>query len=101
MARDPVKLAAPPRTVAAYLAVLEAARLQGYVITRLKLAKLLYLSDLSAVREGDNPVSGIEWKWLDHGPFNNVLQFLENDLVRSEVIGRQQYYWGFQLRLVG
>lgn len=94
-------LPASPRTVAAYLAVLKLARERGYVITRLKIAKLLYLADLAAVREGDDPISGIEWRWLNHGPFNNVLQFLENDLVKRSVVRRDQFYLGFQVRLVG
>ncbi|XVU30616.1 Panacea domain-containing protein [Actinoplanes sp. CA-054009] len=88
------------RTKAAYLAVLKLARERGYVITRLKMAKLLYLADLAAVRQGEEPISGVEWRWLNHGPFNNALQFLENDLVDAGMVRRDQYYYGFQVRLV-
>lgn len=90
---------APDRVVAAYLAVLARARLAGFVVTRLKMAKLLYLADLAAVRRGDQPVSGLEWRWLDHGPFDTTLQFLENELVDREVVRREPYYSGFRLRL--
>ena len=85
---------------AAYLAVLKLARERGYVVTRLKMAKLLYLADLAAVRQGDEPVSGVEWRWLNHGPFNNALQFLENDLVNAGMVRRDPYYYGYQVRLV-
>lgn len=83
----------PPgdRMEAAYLAVLKLARERGYIITRLTMAKLLYLADLAAVREGDEPVSGVEWRWLNHGPFNNALQFLENDLVSAGMVRRDPY----------
>lgn len=93
-------LPASPRTVAAYLAVLRLARKRGYVVTRLKMAKLLYLADLAAVRAGDDPVSGVEWRWLNHGPFNNNLQFLESALVERGVVQLDEYYLGFQVRLV-
>lgn len=93
-------LPASDRTVAAYLAVLTLARKRGYVITRTKIAKLLYLADLEAVRVGDDPLSGVEWLWLNHGPFNNVLQYLENELTRRGVVRLDEYYHGYQVRLV-
>ncbi|MFI7552506.1 Panacea domain-containing protein [Micromonospora sediminimaris] len=65
------------------------------------MAKLLYLADLAAVRESEDPVSGVEWRWLNHGPFNNSLQFLENELVDYGVVQRESYFQGFQVRLVG
>ncbi|MFI6758976.1 Panacea domain-containing protein [Micromonospora sp. NPDC050417] len=92
---------ASPRTITAYLATLRLARERGYIITRLKMAKLLYLADLAAIRKGDDPISGVEWKWLNHGPFNNALQFLENDLARDGIVQLDPYYFGFQVRLVG
>lgn len=100
MAEPVPSTAASRQTIAAYLAVLRLARERGYVITRLKMAKLLYLADLAAVRAGDEPVSGVQWRWLAHGPFNNALQFLENDLAERHIIQRDQYYSGFQVRLV-
>ena len=92
---------APPRTVAAFMALLSAARRLGVTITRTKVAKLLYLADLRAVEEGATPPSGVEWLWLDHGPYNNCLMYLENRLVERGVVLREEYYWGWQLRLVG
>ncbi|GIJ07287.1 Panacea domain-containing protein [Micromonospora andamanensis] len=65
------------------------------------MAKLLYLADLAAVRESEDPVSGVEWRWLNHGPFNNSLQFLENELVDYGVVRCDSYFQGFQVRLVG
>lgn len=93
-------LPASDRTVAAYLAVLKLARERGYVITRTKIAKLLYLADLEAVRAGDDPISGVEWRWLHHGPFNNALQYLENALVSQDVVRLDEYYNGYQVRMV-
>ncbi|MFV2105886.1 type II toxin-antitoxin system antitoxin SocA domain-containing protein [Micromonospora sp. LOL_015] len=101
MVESPPPLSASRRTVAAYVAVLKLARERGYVVTRLKMAKFLYLTDLAAVRESEDPVSGVEWRWLHHGPFNNSLQFLENELVERRVVQRDPYYQGFQIRLVG
>ncbi|WBC19701.1 hypothetical protein O7543_23125 [Solwaraspora sp. WMMA2080] len=97
MVESPPPLSASRRTVAAYVAVLKLARERGYVVTRLKMAKFLYLTDLAAVRESEDPVSGVEWR----GPFNNSLQFLENELVERRVVQRDPYYQGFQIRLVG
>lgn len=91
----------PRCTVSAYTTVLRLARERGYVITRLKMAKLLYLADLMAVQEGEEPISGLKWRWLHHGPFDNSLQFLENDLVEDGVVRRDEYYLGYQIRLVG
>src|SRR5687767_6630928 len=92
-------LPASPQTVAAYLAVLEAARIRGIQITRTKIAKLLYLADLRAIEDNRPPVSGVEWKWLEHGPYNNDLLFLENELVSHKVITRQRepFYGGWLL----
>jgi hypothetical protein len=65
------------------------------------MAKLLYLADLASVGAGDDPIPGIEWRWLQHGPFNNDLQYLENELVRRGVVKLDEYYSGFQVRIVG
>ena len=101
MAESPRSAAASNRVIAAYLAVLALARERGYVVTRLKMAKLLYLADLAAVRGGEEPISGVEWRWLNHGPFNHSLQFLENDLVDQGIVRVDRYYNGFQVRLIG
>lgn len=89
------------RRRAAVLAVLRAARARGFVITRTKLAKMLYLADLQAVQAGEGPVSGVEWKWLDHGPFSYALLDLEDQLAEDEVISseRRSYEFGREVRL--
>jgi hypothetical protein len=89
------------RRRAAVLAVLRAARSRGYLVTRVKLAKLLYLADLRAVTGGGDPVSGIEWKWLHHGPFDNVLLEIERELDREGVISTEQTFhpFGHRVRL--
>lgn len=100
MVSTPQVATAPVTTVGAYLAVLRLARKHGYIITRLKMAKLLYLSDLTAVREGHDPISGLEWRWLNYGPFDNTLQHLENELESSQAVERNEYFGGYQIRLV-
>ena len=65
----------------------EAGRL-GVVMTRMKLAKLLYLADVEAAQEFGKPLSGIEWRWLHYGPFNNELLTIENSLVGEGLIQR-------------
>lgn len=92
----------PPRTVAAYLAVLQAARDKGCEITRLKLAKLLYLADLHAIQHGDDAVSGVRWLWLNYGPYNNGLLALEDEFVSAGVVRRETepFYGGNVLELV-
>jgi uncharacterized phage-associated protein len=84
-AEDPA-ISPSSRRRAAVLAVLRAAQERGYVVSRVKLAKLLYLADLRAVETGGDPVSGVEWKWLDHGPFNTVLFDVEDQLAKDQVI---------------
>lgn len=92
-------------TPAAFVALLSAARAQGAVITRTKLAKLLYLADLAAVEELGRPGSGLQWRWLNYGPFSNALLTIEDDLVSDGIVERQttENYFGsveYRLRLV-
>lgn len=88
--------ASPPQSVdllrarRAAVALLEHARRRGFVITRTKFAKLLYLADLRAVERDLRPFSGIEWKWLQHGPFNNSIFTLEADLISAGIIERTE-----------
>jgi uncharacterized phage-associated protein len=93
-----------PQSFAAYCRVLEKAKAAHTSITRTKIAKLLYLADLEAVRDGHAPITRIEWKWLEHGPYNNALMFVENELVDAGKLEREtvQYpsYRGTHLRLV-
>ncbi|MEU6496459.1 Panacea domain-containing protein [Streptomyces sp. NPDC046984] len=82
---QPYELSGAPAAVAALLL---AARAKGVVVGRTKIAKLLYLADLKAVKEMGRPCSGITWKWLDHGPFAYSLYRVENDLIAAGVIQR-------------
>jgi uncharacterized phage-associated protein len=87
---------------AAVFALLSAARAQGAVITRTKLAKLLYLADLRAVEELGRPGSGVEWRWLHYGPFSNLLLSVEDGLVDAGIVNRetsQNYYGNTEHRL--
>jgi uncharacterized phage-associated protein len=92
-------------TPAAFVALLSAARAQGTVITRTKMAKLLYLADLDAVEELGRPGSGVQWRWLHYGPFSIALLTIEDDLVSDGIVERQttENYFGsveYRLRLV-
>lgn len=87
---------------AALVALLAAARAQGATVTRTKLAKLLYLADLLAVKEIGGPRSGVEWRWLHYGPFSNLLLSVEDDLVSAGVVERERtenYYGTAEYRL--
>jgi uncharacterized phage-associated protein len=87
---------------AALVAVLAAARAQGAIVTRTKLAKLLYLADLRAVEELGGPRSGVEWRWLHYGPFSRLLLSVENDLVSAGIVERdstENYYGSAEYRL--
>jgi uncharacterized phage-associated protein len=87
---------------AALIALLAAARAQGAIITRVKLAKLLYLADLRAVQELGGPGSGVEWRWWHYGPYSKLLLAVEDDLVSARVIEREvteNYYGSTEYRL--
>lgn len=92
------------RTLAAFCTILEWADKERVTVTRTKMAKLLYLADLEAVRNGDRPATSIQWKWLHYGPFNNDLLILEKDLARDGQLHSEtvQYptYAGVRLSLV-
>lgn len=63
-------------------------------INRTKVAKLLYLADLRSVDHSGTAGSGIAWRWLNHGPFDNVLSSIEDGLVRQGIIERKTTSWG-------
>lgn len=89
-------------TSAAVLQVLMAARTNGVVINRTKLAKLLYLADLRAVDEDLPPGSDVEWRWRHYGPYSDALLAIERDLEAAgilEVSQTQNYYGGREIRL--
>lgn len=68
---------------ASVLAVLMAAREQDHVITRAKLAQLLYLADLRAVEEGGTAFSGATWRRHHHGPHDQALVRAEDSVVET------------------
>jgi uncharacterized phage-associated protein len=89
-------------TSAAVLLVLMAARANGVVINRTKLAKLLYLADLRAVDEDLPPGSDVEWRWRHYGPYSDALLAVERDLEAAGVMEVSQtlnYYGGREIRL--
>jgi uncharacterized phage-associated protein len=89
-------------TSAAVLQVLMAARANGVVVNRTKLAKLLYLADLRAVDEDLPPGSEVEWRWRHFGPYSDVLLAVERDLQAAgvmEVSRAQNFYGGPEIRL--
>ena len=63
-------------------------------INRTKVAKLLYLADLRSVDHSGTAGSGIAWRWLNHGPFDNVLSSIEDGLVRQGIVERKTTSWG-------
>ncbi len=81
--------ALPPAASAAMLAILQAAARRRYSVTRMKLAKLLYLCDLEAVRAGQKPFTGVTWKWLNYGPYSYALKDLEEELVEDGSVERR------------
>ena len=72
----------------ACLTLLAAAKSRGFTMTRTKLAKLLYLADLEAWRTIRKPLSTIEWRWDNFGPFDTALLQMEDDLVAEGAIDR-------------
>ncbi|GAA4221611.1 putative phage-associated protein [Streptosporangium album] len=74
--------------VSAALAVLKAAREQGFEITKTKLAKLLYMADLRAVEIGSVQFTGATWRWDNYGPYDAALAHTEYELADSELIDR-------------
>jgi hypothetical protein len=82
--------------------MLGTAREYGYTITRTTLAKLLYFADLEAVEQGNDPISGLEWRWRHHGPYDNTLLRIEDTLVSRQQVTSEQYYFetGCHLRIV-
>ncbi|WIE69213.1 type II toxin-antitoxin system antitoxin SocA domain-containing protein [Curtobacterium sp. MCLR17_054] len=65
---------------ASVLAVLSTARRVGATITRIKLAKLLYLADLRAVQSDTAAGSGLTWIWYHYGPYDRTLDSVERSL---------------------
>lgn len=79
------------------LAVLVAARRHGFTVTRTKLVKLLYLTDLRHVRRYRVTTTGLAWSWHNFGPFDTGLDVLERDMksdgsLKSTVYSNLGYY---------
>ena len=72
------------------LSLFRVARDQGCVLNRTKIAKLLYLADLSAVEEGGVAFSCATWRWENYGPFDPAQYRVEDALVASKIIERTQ-----------
>jgi hypothetical protein len=66
--------------------LLIAARAGGITVSRAKLRKLLYLSDLRARKLGLSSGSGVEWRWRHDGPYSIRLQLTEKGLGDAGVI---------------
>ena len=87
---------------AAVLAMIDAVEKSGSSVTRVKLAKLLYLADLRAVELANSPRSGLTWKWLNYGPYDGSLKSIEETLVQHgdiEVISSTNFYGSPEYRL--
>jgi len=73
-----------------YLAILDEARRHGMTMTRTKVAKLLYLTDLELNRRRGHHATELRWKWLHHGPFDNALFHVEEVLAIAGVVSVKQ-----------
>ena len=69
------------RASEAMRALLGLAAARNLQMSRMKVAKLLYLADLRSVEHDGVPGSGVVWQWRHYGPFSNGLKRVENDLV--------------------
>ncbi|XKK40108.1 Panacea domain-containing protein [Nocardiopsis sp. ARC36] len=72
------------------LALFRVARDQGHALNRTKIAKLLYLADLSAVEDGGVAFTGATWRWENYGPFDPAQYRVEDALVAAGIIERTQ-----------
>ncbi|WP_435108669.1 hypothetical protein [Nocardiopsis synnemataformans] len=72
------------------LSLFRVARDQGHSLNRTKIAKLLYLADLSAVENGSVAFSGATWRWENYGPFDPAQYRVEDALVATGIIERTQ-----------
>lgn len=92
----PSRPPASGKSADAFLAVLVAASKHGFRMTRTKVAKILYLCDLAAVRRQGRQITDLKWRWLHHGPFDNALLRVEDSLLETRRINRitTQNYFG-------
>lgn len=71
------------------LALLAAAETMRLEITRTKMVKLLYLADVQSVEHDRITGSGVAWRWMDYGPYDDVLREVEDDLVKRGLVRRE------------
>lgn len=64
-------------------ALLGLAAARRLLMSRMKVAKLLYLADLRSVEHEGTAGSGVVWQWRHYGPFSNGLKSVEEDLVTN------------------
>lgn len=74
------------RVEACVLALLAMAGSMELEITRTKLAKLLYFADISSVECDGITGSGVAWHYMEHGPYDDVLREVEDDLVKRGLV---------------
>ncbi|MGC5009716.1 Panacea domain-containing protein [Streptosporangium sp. DT93] len=77
--------------VSSTLAILKAAREYGFEINKTKLAKLLYMADLSAVESDGVQFTGATWRWDNYGPYDSALARVEYELSNSKIIERNDH----------
>lgn len=71
------------RASAAMRALLGLAAARKLSMSRMKVAKLLYLADLRSVEHEGMTGSGVVWQWRHYGPFSSGLKSVEKDLVTN------------------
>ena len=83
-----VEMSERERVEACILALLAMAESMELEITRTKLAKLLYLADINSVKHDGITGSGVAWHYMEHGPYDDVLREVEDDLVERGLVRR-------------
>jgi len=68
--------------------VISRARDKRVTLNRARLVKLLYLVDAESVRTGREPVTGVRWMFLDHGPHAEELVEALGEMERRSALYR-------------
>jgi uncharacterized phage-associated protein len=80
----------------AVLGLMVVATEECVAINTTKVAKLLFLADLRAVEKLGHPISGFDWIWWDHGPWDHavftVISTLEREGRVSNVLTQHAGY---------
>lgn len=69
-----------PKATRAVLEILQASSELGFVMSRTKVAKLLYLADLEYARRTGSQGSDVDWIWYNYGPYDTDLLTIEREL---------------------